>query len=493
MRPGYQATHASFILLLLAGSIGCRLGEKAARTSVASSLPTPAAAIQAVASPVQPEAVTPNEKISDALPVAPRVQPAAYSAETSEEITSPQPWTAAELEVESLVASVLAVNPDIQAATAAWRAAAQRYPQEISLQDPMFDYMLGPASWGSPHVDNAYAIQASQAVPWPGKRQLRGNIARANASAAFHDIGEERLRIAQAARMAYYDYYLAHRQLAVLKQSTELMRSFRTIANSKYESAEVEQQDVLLADVELAELDRRQLELAREAHVAKARINTLLLVSPTNPLPPPPTNLPLQELSDSSEQLRALALVQRPELTAQASRIDAQRNAVALACREFYPDMEFVGRYDAFWQHPEEDLRPMVGMNINVPLYKQKRYAAVREARAKVAQQQAELDSQFAEIGFAVEQAFERVEESRKTLAVYKERLLPTAGQSIESARASYVAGKLDFLRLVESQRQSLMLQDRYYEAIAQYHQRVAELSRVVGSSLPSETTISGN
>src|SRR5687768_1382430 len=35
----------------------------------------------------------------------------------------------------------------------------------------------------------------------------------------------------------------------------------------------------------------------------------------------------------------------------------------SLACKEFYPDIEVVGRYDAFWQ--EDPLRPMVGMNLN--------------------------------------------------------------------------------------------------------------------------------
>ncbi|MBA3484205.1 MAG: TolC family protein [Pirellulales bacterium] len=393
------------------------------------------------------------------------------------------------LEVEPLVEEVVARNPDVRSAVAAWRAAAARYPQEVALDDPMFGTMLGPASWDSADVDSAYALEASQKLPWPGKRDLRGNMAQAQANAAFHDVGEERLRIAEAARIAYYEYFLAHRQLAVLKKSYELLLSFSEIAKSKYESASVEQQDVLLADVELAELERRNLEITRRVRVAQARINTLLLLPPEAPLPPPPAILPVHDVVPEAEELRAVALSQRPELAAQAARIRAERYAVALACKEFYPDMEVVARYDAFWQTPEEDLRPMVGMNINVPIYKQKRWAAVREARARVSQQQAELDSRMSEIAFEVEQAYQRVEESRKSLAVYKDRLLPIAGQSIEAARAGYVAGNLDFLRLVESQRQSLMLQDRYYEAIAQYHQRVAELDRVVGTLTSPMTT----
>jgi outer membrane protein TolC len=237
--------------------------------------------------------------------------------------------------------------------------------------------------------------------------------------------------------------------------------------------------------VELAELERRMLEVTRRARVAQARLNTLLLVEPDAPLPPPPEVLPVRELTESSEELRSLAISQRPEIAAQAARIRADRYAVALACKEFYPDVEVVGRYDAFWQNPEQDLRPMVGMNLNMPVYKQKRWAAVREARARVAQQQAAFDAKTAEIAFEVEQARQRVLESRQSLVVFEQKILPAARQSVEAGRSGYSAGNLDFLRLVESQRQSLAIQEQYYAAMAEYQQRLAELDRALGSSMP--------
>lgn len=124
----------------------------------------------------------------------------------------------------------------------------------------------------------------------------------------------------------------------------------------------------------------------------------------------------------------------------------------------------------------------MVGMNLNVPIYHQKRWAAVQEATARTAQQQASLKAQIHEIAFEVEQAYQRVMESRQTLVVYQDRILPTARHSVEAAQASYIAGRMDFLRLIESQRQLLSIQDRYYQATANYHQRMAELLRVVGT-----------
>ena len=412
------------------------------------------------------------------------LQTVVYSATSGDERGLPTATDSSELtlDLEQLVETVLAVHPDVHSALAAWRAAAARYPQEISLDDPMFGVMLGPGSWGSDEVDSAYTLEASQKVPWPGKRQLRGDIAQAEANAAFFTIEEERLRLAEATRVAYFEYFLAHRQLALLDESTSLLESLRAIALRKFEAAEAEQQDVLLADVELGQLQRQRLAALQAERVARARLNTLLLQSPGSPLLPPPSTLESEISLPSPDELQARALAQRPELAGQAALIRRERYAAALARKEFLPDMEFVARYDAFWQ--EEPLRPMVGMNVNVPTYKQKRFAAVREANARGAQEQAKLEAQANEIGFRVEQSYQRVMESDSAVRVYQERILPASRHSVEAAQASYAAGRLDFLRLVQSQRQLLVVEEGYYRAVAEYHQRLAELEREVGAPL---------
>src|SRR5437868_2089531 len=81
---------------------------------------------------------------------------------------------ARELSVDLVVDQVLASNPSLAQMTAAWQAAAARYPQVTSLDDPMFGTMIAPASIGSNNVDFGYRVEISQKLPWPGKRELRG-------------------------------------------------------------------------------------------------------------------------------------------------------------------------------------------------------------------------------------------------------------------------------------------------------------------------------
>jgi outer membrane protein, heavy metal efflux system len=493
MRFAVRVACAGLALAVGFTSFGCRTAEtsvakpSASAPLIARSVPLPPTGYDAhsessvvrAASAVAIPATTSQQLPDDARPAAHLVRAEEIIANPPAPVVVPQPG--AHLELEWLVPAVIARNPDIQSAIAAWRAAAQRYPQEVALDDPMFGLMLGPGSWGNNDVESAYAFQASQKLPWAGKRRLRGDIARAQANAAYFETGEQQLQVAELTRLAYYQYYLAYRQLAVLEESTKLLTDFREIAQTRYEAASVEQQDVLLADVELADLERRRLELARMEQVSRARLNTLLLVTPDSPLPPPPSDLRRDVQLPAADELRAQALASRPELAAQSARIRAERYSIQLAQKEFLPDAELFGRYDTFWQ--EDPLKPMIGMNVNVPVYKQKRYAAIREASARLSQQQATLEGRINEIMFEVEQAYRRVEESRQAVQVFEERILPAAEQSVGSAKLSYTAGRLDFLRLIESQRQLLSIQDRYYEAVASYHERLAELDRALGYS----------
>ena len=421
---------------------------------------------------------------SDAAKVASYQTPVTNTSPAST-LTSPSsdPFAGkTELEIDLLVSEVLQRNPSVSALVAAWRAAAERYPQVLSLDDPMFGAMLGPGSFGSSDVDFGYMVEISQKVPWPGKRHLRGAVAGAEADAAHQDIEDSRLRLAEAAKLAFFDYFLVRRKTEVTTESAQEIQRFRDIALRIIEAGRATQQDVLLAEVELAELARRQSELEQMEQVAIARINTLLHRVPDHPLPPPPKELaPVQDIPPA-DALRNLAVDRRPDLAAQAARIRAEEAAVELACKDFYPDLEFVARYDAFWQPAERDLRPQVGVNLNLPLQRDRRRAAVQGAIARVAQRRAELEQQIDQINYEVQAAVARLNQSRRNSQLYADPILPAARLSVESAQAGYEAGaKVDFLRLIEAQRRLIDYREKQYEAGAEYHRREAELERVLG------------
>jgi outer membrane protein, heavy metal efflux system len=385
----------------------------------------------------------------------------------------------AELSVDQLVAEVQLRNPSLQAVSAAWRAAVERYPQMIALDDAMFTTMIGPSGLGM-EDGGGWMVAASQKIPWSGKLTLRGNVAVAEAQAMKGDIGNTRLRLAEAATVAFYDYYLARRQADVNAATRKLLEQFREIARNKYQVGQASEQDVLEAEVELAALESQQTSYARDEQVAKARINTLLHRAADHPLPPPPATVRVPEVPPDVDALQQAALASRPDLFAQQARIQAEQANLALACREYYPDVNVVAKYDGFM--PEE-MRPQIGIDVNIPTRFARRDAAVCEATDRLRQRRAEYQDLLDQVRYEVQAAYERTTQSAQVVRLLEQRSLPAAQRNLDSAVANYTAGTLDFLRLLNAERQLNTQRELYYQAIADYHRRLAELERVVGAT----------
>jgi outer membrane protein, heavy metal efflux system len=467
----------NLLVLLVAVASGCHSSTRN-RSNCAIESPRPRYTLE----------VTAQSGLAGDISQASQIEPFGTSLSGHETGSNDDPFSGLqELDLNPLVAEVLKRNPSIPAMVAAWRSASEKYPQVVSLDDPMFGFMLAPATFGSDDVDFGWMVQTSQKIPWSGKRQLRGIVAQAEVDAAFQDIEAARIKLREAAKLAFFDYFLVGRELEINSDNVRIMNEFRAVAQNKYASNQVTQQDVLQAEVELADLSRRQIELNRMDEVARARINTLLHRVPNHSLPAPSNKLPIAADVPSFEDLRDLALKGRPDLVAQAARVRAEEAAVDLACREFYPDLEFVARYDSFWQPAESDLRPQVGINLNLPLRTERRRAAVQEAIARVTQRRAELERQIDEIQYDVHAAFARLNESQRVAKLYTDSILPASRQNVESAQANYEAGKLDFLRLIEAQRQLIGYREKQFEAEVEYHRRLAELESVVAGPVQIE------
>ena len=387
------------------------------------------------------------------------------------------------LTAEDVVAVVLERNPTLDQMRATAAVAAARFPQVTSLDDPTLAFSTAPGSAGATRANYAARVEVSQKLLYPGKRGLKGDVARADALAAAEDVEDARLQLAEAARSALADYALAVKATGVAGENAKLLGEFKKNAESRYKTGQGQQQDVLQADVEIARQEERLVSLRRARLVAAARLNTLMHLPPDGPLPPPadagrPAPLP------EAAQLREVALG-RPDVRAAVARVASEDAALALALKEYNPDVEVMAAYDGFWQGPGgPPLQWQVGARVNLPVRYARRGGAVDEARAKVAQKRAELARLTDRINYEVQEAFERVREADEVVKLYEAKILPAAEANVKEARAGYTNNKIPFLNLVEAQRNAVGLKDRYYEAVAEVARRRAALERAVGGPL---------
>jgi outer membrane protein TolC len=442
-------------------------------------------------------AAAPPPQSAPPAEVVPEV-PVAVSRPAAPDSAAPVPASAAagELSVEALVEQVLARNPSLAQMAAAWQAARARYPQVTSLEDPMFEGTIGQGTIApdDPGVNFAYRLEVSQKVPYPGKRRLRGQNALAEASAAGHDVDDMRLQLVESARDAFYEYYLAERALEVNGENLRLLEEYRANLARRYETNLAPLVDVALARVEVGRDQDRWLGLLETRQIAVARINTLMHLPLDSALPPPPRRLAPSDGLPEAGELRALALARRPDLKALADHLAAEKAALALACKEFYPDFEPFFMYDRFMGNMPDngDLAAMLGVRMNLPVYRARRYGAVAEAEEKIAQRQAELAKLTDQVNFQVQETYEKLRRSEQAVRLYEGTVLPAARENVQANESAYESRRVPFLNLIEARRSLVMLLDRYHEAVADYFRRRATLEHVVGGPLLPEPATLG-
>ena len=133
-----------------------------------------------------------------------------------------------------------------------------------------------------------------------------------------------------------------------------------------------------------------------------------------------------------------------------------------------------------------KSLKPAVGVNLNLPIYRGRLDSAVREARFTASQRRPEYEQLVLDIQYDVTTAFEQVEESRHMLQLYSERIVPAAEQNVAAARSNYDVNKSSFLDLATAQRRLVEIREKHEEALATYHSRYAELMGGIGGMLPA-------
>lgn len=381
----------------------------------------------------------------------------------------------------AVVRAVLARNPGLASSRAALRGALARYREATAFDDPMLSYSFAPLSIGSSAVPFGQKIEIAQKLPFPGKRDLRGEIALAEAEAAKGDVDRARLELAVVASKLYDDDYVAARALEINAQHVTLLRDLKASAIEKYAAGMASQQDALEAEVELAHLEHQRIVLETDRDLVVEQLNGLLHRDPDAPLPPPPRELPIPDAAPGAiPDLAKAAIGKRPELASIRARVERGEAEKRLARREYWPDFTVMASYDsmwAMWQH-----QWMVGVSLDVPLQRGRRAAAVERADADILRAKSELAEREDAVRVEVARAARKLAEAKHVVHLYGERLVPVARDTVSAARAGFIAGKNGFVAVIEAEKNLRTVELQLEQARADVYRRAADLARALGT-----------
>lgn len=367
---------------------------------------------------------------------------------------------------------------------------ANRVPQAASLQDPTFGVTTYPAPIQTASGALFAQVSATQQLPWFGKLRTRAAAAEAETEMARAELAAAELRVIADVKQAYYRLYILQKSIAITVDERSLLVKISRIAAVKYEAGLVNQQDALLAEVEISNLDNELIALRQQLLSGQARLAKLLHISPETGLRAM-EQLPPEQLPKDVERLYETAIRIRPELQSQLAAIQRDRRLIDLARLNYFPDLNAGAGWIDVANHGVATTAngrnaAFVNMTVNVPIYRRRLDAALREAEAATSADSRKYDSLRDRTQEEVKDLFVRVEADQQMLQMFRGSIIPQADQTLQVSIQGYEAGNVDFLQMLDNWQNLLRYQISAYRLEGQLRQDLAELERIVGGSLPA-------
>lgn len=387
--------------------------------------------------------------------------------------------------LKSLLDEARANNPEIKALEERVRARDARARAEGVLDDPTLKVEMEDLEKDRPlniAPGNAMLTRytISQMFPFPGKLSLKERIAFKEAMATKAELRAKELEVSAMVKEAYYDYALVAESMNIAREIKDLLSYMARVAEAKYATGQVSQQDIIKVQVETTMLTNEIISLEAEKGVAAARLKSILS-RPQDSEMGEPGPLPKEKIAFKTEDLINTAVRQNPEIKAAESEAEATELNADLAKKNYYPDfmvgvapIQRDGRFDSF----------DVMFQINIPVWRGKYDSLSMEASSNARSARARLVSEKNVKSFEVKGAALKVEATERTKTLYETGLLPQVELSFESALKNYQAGKIDFLTLLDTERELKRTRLEYIRTLFEYRKRIASLERVVGEDL---------
>ena len=397
---------------------------------------------------------------------------------------------ASSLTLEQVVDAALLGNAQLRAARAKWEAAQERPVQERTLPNPMLSVKSGNAvdDFNFPETQET-RVEVEQSFPWFGKLGLKGKVATKDAEVAQREYEAAALDVIMAAKEAYFDLSAVQRALSITRSEEDVVKRMETIAEAKYGTGEVSQQDVLKAQAEITMLRQRLLELEQRESTLKTKLNFLMNQPADSPLGLPVTAPPTEVDADAAK-LFALAEKARPEIKGAQAEIARSEYERDLMKKEFFPDYRLGVEYghmdSGFADFSNSENVLMVTVGIDLPIWRSKYRAGVREAERKIEASEAALQAAQQQTSFEIQDASFKLLTAQRTLNLYTKELIPQAEMRFHASEAGYRTGKVNFIDLLESER--FLLNARIMAAMAEGNvgMQMARLERAVGTGVPN-------
>lgn len=398
--------------------------------------------------------------------------------------------------LDEFIAIGLRDNPSIRARRAALKSRAQKFFRVRSLDDPMVTYIQPIQEIETRLGPNKRSLMLSQKFPYPGKRKLKGAIAKKEAELAGIALDSVARKVVFDIKTAYYDIYFLDMAVELAGEKITVFEHFTKAEMNDYSVGVAGLSDVVSAETRYADAEY-DLVLFEELRRGKAgMLNALLNRSPdehvglvaeleVESMEDYKELNELYDLARNSEIIKGASLkVEKGQLTEDLSDLAGKPNFIfGLKYTEIgEPQMGGIndGGRDAF----------ALTLGMTLPIWAGKNKATRAEARLARVESEYALAALSNGIDAMVKKAYVDMRSSYKLLKLYSDSLLPKADKLNETARIMYKNGKGSIADIFEVRSMVIDFTLAYHRAASNYMKSRAELERLTAGFALKEVAI---
>ncbi len=398
--------------------------------------------------------------------------------------------------LDSLVATALANNPDLQAAMENARSAEYMVTPAGALPDPMATVGLsGPVSGSwveEPMAMPNVSIGLSQKFPFPGKQGASKGAAASKASGLGESVEAMRQMLAARVKSSYYDLAYWQDAKKTVQKNLDLVNELEAVAIERYKVGQGLQVHVLQAQKTLTRLEDQKLAIEQMIETSQWSLARLLGRAISTELAASLPNLDSLPAEDAGE-LQVRLLENNPDYRKSGFDISMKSYLLKKARLDYLPDLTLGIGYGFRW---ENEMFPMfskdmlmVTAGLNIPLWagwKQKNVVSSARAGLKSAEyMKSDLGNRLT---FELQKNLLEYDRNRARYALYRQALIPQTDATLKSARAAYQVGKLEFLDVITVQMELFNAELELQRSLADALKAMAEIERLTATAAPESS-----
>ena len=363
--------------------------------------------------------------------------------------------------VEQLVDRALSRAPSVAARRARLDAVDIAAQAVDALPEPMVEFEYRAANFPRYTIgsDPGSMVGASvrQSLLSKGRREARRAVAEAGIAQGRAELDTLTTTLATAVRVLYARLFVADREQETLADAGQLLSLLEATALARYASGASDQASVLRVQLERTRLGERLADVANERFAATAALNRLTddppeaLIGRVRELPvttPPSAQSSAQLSAQPGEPLLLAGVQQAPEIALRHAEIEVASRQVDEARQQLRPNWSVGG--GLYWQGGLDRMATF-SVGIELPFWKARKQrplidAAERELRAadfELANTSAEVRSEAARLIAEWQTADAQIER-------YRSAILPQNSAALDATRSSYLAGRGDFVSVLD-------------------------------------------